>query len=449
MRDGELNINELGLEYGRYGVSKVLDTAYRGFLRAQIRRIFLDGYGILVVRIVIFKISSFKLQNACLLVNLHQDTESNSSSSCLEALKKYDNVLPLIERQIVQYLQKVSRVLYNILIKDQWEKHEKAAVSYANLMSKIKGFHNASYKVHRGTEDAFSRYGKLLDAVKEDPALKKKVIKATEAYTKNSTNLIELLSLIKSFDFWGLNSSVESLQASALRQDEHLAEWAKSSTFMAWNLGLRMTTPSTSVQTTTLVITKGPITIKGENFTHAATEEPPSQTEGENNNMETQVTEVVQEEATKACVDPKILASVKGGQEFKKIQDVELQVLNREHSLKVKRQMELRNKRLEQYMWTTSSILKPKPITNFKIHPNNKPVVLTVYRGNDRRNFDVHNPFKFVDFGITELGALGPIIENKNNKIVVKLMISLGKRYKRMNKIPKELRIQSALPASL
>ncbi|GJS37873.1 hypothetical protein Tco_0536255 [Tanacetum coccineum] len=44
-----------GLEYGRYGVSKVLDTAYRGFLGAQIRRIFLDGYGILDVRTVIFK----------------------------------------------------------------------------------------------------------------------------------------------------------------------------------------------------------------------------------------------------------------------------------------------------------------------------------------------------------------------------------------------------------
>ncbi|GJT82526.1 hypothetical protein Tco_1056868, partial [Tanacetum coccineum] len=35
---------------------------------AQIRHIFLDGYGIWVFRIVIFKISSFKLQNACLLL---------------------------------------------------------------------------------------------------------------------------------------------------------------------------------------------------------------------------------------------------------------------------------------------------------------------------------------------------------------------------------------------
>nr|GEY07665.1 retrovirus-related Pol polyprotein from transposon TNT 1-94 [Tanacetum cinerariifolium] len=39
---------------------------------AQIRRIFLDGYGVLVVRRAIFKISPFKFQNACLLVNIHQ-----------------------------------------------------------------------------------------------------------------------------------------------------------------------------------------------------------------------------------------------------------------------------------------------------------------------------------------------------------------------------------------
>ncbi|GKE18279.1 hypothetical protein Tco_1425856 [Tanacetum coccineum] len=124
--------------------------------------------------------------------------------------------------------------------------------------------------------------------------------------------------------------------------------------------------------------------------------------------------DVIQEEATKVGVDPKILASAKGGQEFKKIQDADR--------------------------------LKPKPATDVKIHPNIKPEVLTVYRGNDRRNFDVHNPFMFADFGITKLDELGPIVEKKKNKIVVELMISLGKRYARLNKIPEELGIQSALP---
>nr|GEZ83863.1 hypothetical protein [Tanacetum cinerariifolium] len=73
-------------------------------------------------------------------------------------------------------------------------------------------------------------------------------------------------------------------------------------------------------------------------------------------------------------------------------------------------------------MWTMSNILKLDPITNVKIHPNSKPVVLFVYTNNDKRNCDVHNPFKFTDFGITELDKL----EN-----------------------PEELGIQSALPAPL
>ncbi|GJT85562.1 hypothetical protein Tco_1067279 [Tanacetum coccineum] len=49
----------------------VLGVSWSGN-HAHIHCIFLDGYGVLVVRTVIFEISSFKLQNACLLVNLHQ-----------------------------------------------------------------------------------------------------------------------------------------------------------------------------------------------------------------------------------------------------------------------------------------------------------------------------------------------------------------------------------------
>ncbi|GJZ73895.1 hypothetical protein Tco_0638041 [Tanacetum coccineum] len=157
---------------------------------------------------------------------------------------------------------------------------------------------------------------------------------------------------------------------------------------------------------------------------------------------------VVHEEALKASIDPKILESAKGGQEFKIIQDAKLKILNREHSQKVKRQMELRKKRLEQYMWTTSIIIKPEPIIDVKIYPNLKPVVLTMYRGNDRRNFDVYNPFKFVDFKVIKLDELAPIIDKKKNKIVGELIISLGNRYERLRKIPEKPGIQSALPPS-
>ncbi|GJV93667.1 hypothetical protein Tco_1541480 [Tanacetum coccineum] len=57
----------------QYGISNGLDTAYWGFLGVGTTfgtdtPYLPDGYGVLVFRIVIFKISSFKLQNARLLL---------------------------------------------------------------------------------------------------------------------------------------------------------------------------------------------------------------------------------------------------------------------------------------------------------------------------------------------------------------------------------------------
>nr|GEY93086.1 hypothetical protein [Tanacetum cinerariifolium] len=65
------------------------------------------------------------------------------------------------------------------------------------------------------------------DVVKEDLVLNKKVLEAIEAHTMNSTHLTELLTLIKNLNFQGLKYLVESLQATTLTQEEHLASWAK------------------------------------------------------------------------------------------------------------------------------------------------------------------------------------------------------------------------------
>ncbi|GJT42451.1 hypothetical protein Tco_0951166 [Tanacetum coccineum] len=241
-----------------------------------------------------------------------QNTESDSDSSCLKALKKYEMSCHLLKDNWYNIFKKSLGYFITELLKRKitgkklgWSQ----LPQYADFKSNIRGI----------------SWG-AVDVVKEDHALNKKVIKATEAYTKNSTNLTKLLSLIKRFDFQGLKSLVESLQASALRQDEHLAEWAKSSTSMAWNLGLRLTSiestqvtlrskisslkqdssdiksvmtkifkafkgqsslaPSSSVPTRTLSITEGPATVRG-NFKHAATKEPHSDTEGENDDIET------------------------------------------------------------------------------------------------------------------------------------------------------------------
>nr|GEW98782.1 hypothetical protein [Tanacetum cinerariifolium] len=91
------------------------------------------------------------------------NTSDSKSSSCSESFKPYDNYMLITEWQL----------------------------------SEIKGFHDVAYKVHRGTEAAFSHYEKLLvqfnkqtgknvnqilsslkeirDVIKEDPALNKKV----------------------------------------------------------------------------------------------------------------------------------------------------------------------------------------------------------------------------------------------------------------------------------
>nr|GEX31151.1 hypothetical protein [Tanacetum cinerariifolium] len=93
------------------------------------------------------------------------------------------------------------------------------------------------------------------------------------------------------------------------------------------------------------------------------------------------------------------------------------------------------------------SRLKPEPITDIKIHPKTKPVVITVYRGTDGRNFDVLKPFLFGAFGMSKLDELREIIPKKKNTMVKDLMNSLIRSYERLRKIPGELGIQSALPA--
>nr|GEW02662.1 hypothetical protein [Tanacetum cinerariifolium] len=80
-----------------------------------------------------------------------------------------------------------------------------------------------------------------LQGFSEDPALYKKVLEATKAYIKNSTNLTEHLTLVKNFNFPGFKTIVESLQATLITQNDHLAKWDKSFAFMAWTVGLKMT----------------------------------------------------------------------------------------------------------------------------------------------------------------------------------------------------------------
>ncbi|GJX90725.1 hypothetical protein Tco_0344051, partial [Tanacetum coccineum] len=231
-----------------------------------------------------------------------QDTQESDSDFSSPDLKKYNNILPLTERQL-------------------WEKHQESVVSYADLGAYIEGYYEENVdhreqtdKLVQATMDSLDKTATnktnllkalneitkalqvIQDAVKDDPALNKKVIEATEAYTKNSTALTELLTIVKNFDLQGLKSSIEFLQATALRQKGHLASWAKSSTSMAWNLGPRMTAVEISQaeirnEVSSLRQDTSDIKYMMTEFYQAfkvVTKEPPSHTKGETEDLEKQ-----------------------------------------------------------------------------------------------------------------------------------------------------------------
>nr|GEV88602.1 hypothetical protein [Tanacetum cinerariifolium] len=122
----------------------------------------------------------------------------------------------------------------------------------------------------------------------------------------------------------------------------------------------------------------------------------------------TKVIKVVREEAKKLGIHPKEAITTKAGELFKKAQEAEYEVVKRQHTEKVRKSVKLRK----------------------------------------HKNFDVHKPFFFGAFGISELDELREIIPKKKNIVVKDLMKSLSLRYERLRQIPRELGIQSALPAS-
>ncbi|GJT34479.1 hypothetical protein Tco_0924898 [Tanacetum coccineum] len=120
-----------------------------------------------------------------------------------------------------------------------------------------------------------------------------------------------------------------------------------------------------------------------------------------------EVIKVVQEEAKNIGLDPKAIKGAKAGEMFKKARDAEHAVLKRQHTEKVRKSLKLRK----------------------------------------HKNFEVHEPFLFGAFGISELEELREIIPKKKNAVVKDLTNSLSRRYERLKKIPKDLGIHSAFPA--
>ncbi|GJS33725.1 hypothetical protein Tco_0532107 [Tanacetum coccineum] len=411
-----------------------------------------------------------------------QDTDESTSDSSPD-LKKFDNILPFAERQLVKFLRKVSRVLFNKITKTQWAQHEEAVVSYVDLKAAIEGYYEENINHIEQTNKDIDAAMNSLD---KNSIARSDLINALNGVTKAlkaiqdvvRKTVSEISSLGK--DTLDIKSMMTEIYQSfkeppSHTKGEHDAMEEEPTNAVPITTVKPTEIPTLEVQPiTTIISTSQPesyvpqregkaivtddqpedqrklVHASKEIQAHLDKEEKVKKAAEEAKLFEmtnTEVVKVVQEEAEKIGLNLKKIISAKAGEKFKKAQDTEHQVLKREHSHKAKRSMELRMKRVEQYMWIMSNRLKPEPITNVKIYPNIKPAVLTMYRNNDKRNFEVHNPFKFGDFGISELDESGPIIEKKKNFIIKDLMTSLEKRYEKLKKIPEELGIQSALHA--
>nr|GEX86420.1 hypothetical protein [Tanacetum cinerariifolium] len=136
-----------------------------------------------------------------------------------------------------------------------------------------------------------------------------------------------------------------------------------------------------------------------------------------NSISKTEVIKVIREEAKKLGIHQKEAITTKASELFKKAQDAKHEVLKRQHTEKVRKSLELKKHKYDSYIWTVSRILKPEPITDIKNHPKTKPVIITVYKGTDGKNFDVYKPFLFGAFGICKLDELREIIPKKKNEV--------------------------------
>nr|GEX48916.1 hypothetical protein [Tanacetum cinerariifolium] len=169
---------------------------------------------------------------------------SDTDSSSDKILGKYDDTLLLTERQLVKYLRKVLRVLFERITEDQWEKHEEVVIHYVNLKVSINDYYNENiaYKdqtdqlveasmsslemsssiindLYKGLEVITRLLKYITDSVKDDPATTKKIKEASKTLAKISTQTTKILSSVKSFDFSILQSTVKNIQDHAFKQE--------------------------------------------------------------------------------------------------------------------------------------------------------------------------------------------------------------------------------------
>nr|GEX61925.1 retrovirus-related Pol polyprotein from transposon TNT 1-94 [Tanacetum cinerariifolium]GEX63025.1 retrovirus-related Pol polyprotein from transposon TNT 1-94 [Tanacetum cinerariifolium] len=283
------------------------------------------------------------------------DVSNSESSSCSETFKLYENYMPITERQLVRNLNNFLEVIYAHVAKDTWKKHEEATASYADLKWGLEDFINTSFT------KILDNLKEVQDVLKEDHALNKKVLEAIEAYTKNPPILLSSSPWSNNYEGGGLshNGTKETPSHTKGEKDDMVTEEVVKKVptkepKVANEEELVQQPQHTSPIPITIVrpITRPNPELEmigsSSRLYHLTNDEIQDHLDKEKK-MKKDIEEakllamskpdlikVIHEEASKARIDPKILESAKGGQEFKKIQDAELKIPNKKHAKKIK-----------------------------------------------------------------------------------------------------------------
>ncbi|GJW32950.1 retrovirus-related pol polyprotein from transposon TNT 1-94 [Tanacetum coccineum] len=270
------------------------------------------------------------------------DASDFESYSCSETFKPFDNYIPITERQLVRNLQNISEVMYAQVTEDNWENHKEAVASYSDLRAIVEGVDERAKLLK-----SFNRVSETLEA---DSSLKEADISSIKGMV---TEMFQAFKGISS-----ITSSVSTTIQTVTRPKVHATigggEFTKTVTKLAPELEIIGSLSRLQLTYTILKILipqhespqATPKPDRGKGIARDTNESPRKLMPA---SKEVRQDPNAPEEATKAGVDPKTLASKKGGQEFMKIHDTKIKVHSREHSKKIKKSRELRKKRIEQY----------------------------------------------------------------------------------------------------
>nr|GEV20234.1 retrovirus-related Pol polyprotein from transposon TNT 1-94 [Tanacetum cinerariifolium] len=298
------------------------------------------------------------------------------------------------------YLQKLSQALYDRIAADFKDQHEEVVASYADLKASIEGYYDENFdhmdqtdnlvKETMKTIDNINKFGideraKLLKALNRfsetlevDSTLKEEIKKMAESYNTTSGNLsglkklinnaklLELLTKLKGFWSTLITLSTHALIPTApllevyasigenleKQPEDEATETQIEQELERLTRAVPMSTVKpitrTNLEVALIESASRPLLTDPILKIHLTEEQIQAYMEKEERikkkaieakllvMTKSKLIKVVHEEVKKAKIIPKTIESAKGGEKFKKIQDVEHQVHKREHSKEVK-----------------------------------------------------------------------------------------------------------------